>query len=153
MAIQAIDSAKAMGAPVFSTPRDLCGSNPRLKLGFVAQVFNAKLGLENEMEITAYGTFINHVLRDTSLVSRLLPLEVSSRDLFDRFGDGFILVALLNSLCLERVPSEEFRYVSQPDGSLSLPDKQFNVKLALEYAAKLKLPVALADAQGIVFGR
>jgi hypothetical protein len=152
LAIHAIESAKALGAPVFTTPRDLCGSNPRLKLGFVAQVFNAKLGLEHEMEITAFATFINNVLTGNEGVAKLLPLDVLSNDLFERIGDGYLLAELLNvSSGTTLVPQSSLHKTAWSHG-LSLNRKTENIKAVLSVAAANKYDTSVSEAVAIVCG-
>lgn len=40
-----IEAAKILGVKTFTSPKDLCSGNPRLAMGFAAQLFNARHGL------------------------------------------------------------------------------------------------------------
>lgn len=91
----AIECARALGASIFVTPKDLCGTNPKLKMGFTAQIFNAKLGLQNEIEIFAFSMYLNQHLADDETIGHLVPIDSSTNDLFDRLSEGWVVNELL----------------------------------------------------------
>lgn len=152
LAIHAIDGGKALGAPIFSTPRDLCGTNPRLKMGFVAQIFNARLGLDNEPEITAFSSYINTFLATAPVVNHLLPLDIYSNHLLERITDGLILGELLNMTVLNSlVNTAQLKVVCgrlPQNGDREI--KLANVRVVLRSSTAKHYPLIDVNADAIV---
>jgi hypothetical protein len=94
VAQRVIDAANAIGVKTFLTALDIGAGNPRLALGFVAQIFNA-VGMESDLEVNVFAAYINYTLRDSPYAKHLLPLNTQSNELYHRQYDGFILAELL----------------------------------------------------------
>ena len=131
LAIYVIDAGKALGAPIFTTPKDLCGSNPRLKMGFIAQIFNAKLGLEKELEITAFCRYVNVVLAGNRKVASLLPLDEFGNDLFVHIGNGILFQELVNTIVPNTIVDDDDLKMGENVGLL---DKAHNFKTMFKKA-------------------
>jgi hypothetical protein len=89
-----IDAANAIGVKTFLTALDIGAGNPRLALGFVAQIFNA-VGMESDLEVNVFAAYVNYTLRGSPYAKHLLPLNTQSNELYHRQYDGFILAELL----------------------------------------------------------
>jgi hypothetical protein len=94
VAQRVVDAANAIGVKTFLSAIDLQLGNPRLALGFAAQIFNA-VGMESDLEVNVFAAYINYRLRDSPYVNHVVPLNVASNDLYLRQFDGYILAELL----------------------------------------------------------
>ena len=148
IAQHALDSARALGISTFALPRDLCGLNPRLKMGFVAQIFNTRLGLDRELEVVAFSQYINMSLASCNRVNHLIPLDVFSDDLFTRSRDGVILLELLNLLDPGTVSYDELQLpATNADSQLG------NIRAILRGALRLGCLIQNVNAIDVIHGR
>ncbi len=94
MAQRSVDAAKELGADTFMRASDILGGNPRLALGFAAQIFN-KTGIDRDLLCDVLTAYVNHTLGEDAVVAHLLPLHAHSNDLYRRQHDSLILTRLL----------------------------------------------------------
>lgn len=95
LAQRVIDGARALGVETFLRASDILSGNPRLALGFTAQLFNT-CGLKFNIQGVVLARYINLVLKDDASVTHLLPLNPFSADIYLKQSDGRILAGLLN---------------------------------------------------------
>ena len=107
VAAHAVKCGHDFGVDSFLSASDLVKGNPRLLMGFAAQIFGIKCGLDRELEYHAFTTYINQKLGNDAEVRRLLPLNPASNDLLFNVSDGLILSKLLLLLSEDLIDIDE----------------------------------------------
>jgi hypothetical protein len=100
-------------------------------------------------ETIAFTTHINHVLSYDPLLSRHMPLDAESEEIFTKLGDGLILIRLIN-LIKEGTISE----LKVNKGiSMSIFQQMENLKIALDGAKIIGCHIVNIGGQDIISGR
>jgi hypothetical protein len=100
-------------------------------------------------ETAAFSTHINNVLINDELCSRHLPFDIEQEDIFQKLGDGIVLMKLINLVYPGTIDEKKFNKQT----NMSIYQKQENLNVVIAAANKIGAHIVNVGGQDIIAGR
>lgn len=100
-------------------------------------------------ETIAFSTHINNCLGDDPLLARHFPLDVETEDIFQKLGDGLILMRLINSAHPGTIDEKKIN----KQANMSIYQKQENLNIIVPAAKRIGAQIVNIGGQDIISGR
>lgn len=100
-------------------------------------------------EAIAFSNFINNSLGSDPLLERYLPLDPESQEIFERNGDGLILIKLINFVA----PNSIDEHHMNTGNSLNEHMKLENLNIAIQAASKIGCQMVNITAEEVMDGK